>query len=118
VFKQWQETVERFTKDWEQSSAGWWEQTLRDPKTLEQMSSWLNGACEAKERSDRALEDHWAQWRLPSSADLERVYERLGQVQESLGRLEERLSTLESPAPKAKPSPRKKTPHARGSASK
>ena len=114
MFKQWQETVERMTKDWEQHAAGWWAEQLQDPKTMERMGDWLNGACEAKERSDRALEEHWGQWRLPSAADVERLYERMGQVRDALERIEDRLSALETPAAAkpapAKPAPAKKAP--------
>lgn len=87
--------AEGFTKEWERSAQAWWDQALRSRETLEAMGAALGGMCAARERSDRALEQAWAAWRLPSASDVERVYERLGEVQEQLGEVAGRLAALE-----------------------
>lgn len=101
----WKQAAEQATKGWEEQAGRWWDETLRDPRTLEGMGKFLSAMCTAKERSDRALEEHWARLRLPSSTDLQRVYERLGEVQAQLDRIEEQLAR-QGQAP-ARPAPRK-----------
>lgn len=91
---QWQKTVEGFTKDWEQQAAKWWDGTLRDQGTLEQMRAALLAVCAAKERSDHQLEQLWGLWRLPSAADVERLYERQGELEDRLSRIEALLERL------------------------
>jgi hypothetical protein len=88
----WKKAAEQASKGWEEQAGRWWDETLRDPKTLEGMGQFLSALCTAKERSDRALEEHWARLRLPSATDLERVYERLGEVQAQLDRIEAALA--------------------------
>lgn len=99
----WKQATEAFTKEWEQQAARWWDTTLRDQGTLEQMRSMLLGVCAAKERSDQALEQVWAAYRLPSATDLERLNERLGDIEDRLGRFEDAIETLleRLPAPAA-----------------
>jgi hypothetical protein len=87
-----------FVKEMEESAGRMWEKTIKDPRTLESMGSMLTFLCGAKERSDRALEEAWAHARLPSAADVQRLFERLGEIDERLARLEERLATPEAAA--------------------
>lgn len=113
----WKQATEAFTKaneaiskEWEQHAARWWDATLRDASTLESMKNALGALCAAKERSDQALEHHWATWRLPSSTDVERLAERLADLDERMARIEEHLLALRggaAPAPAA-PKPAKK----------
>lgn len=90
----WKEAAEAFTKQWEKAAAGWWDGTLREPATLDAMRQALLAACAAKERSDQAIEQVWAQWRLPSATDVERLHERVGDLDERLARIETLLSRL------------------------
>lgn len=76
----------------EQAAARWWDRTLRSPKTLGRLGTVLNDACAARERGDRALEDVWNAWRVPSAADAERIHERLGELGAQLDRVESLLS--------------------------
>lgn len=102
----WKQATEAFTKEWEQQAARWWDTTLRDQGTLEQMRSMLDNICAAKERSDQTLEQVWAAYRLPSATDIERLNERLGDIEDRLGRFEDAIETLlerlPAPASKAK----------------
>ncbi|RMG08575.1 MAG: hypothetical protein D6731_21655 [Planctomycetota bacterium] len=84
-----------FGKTCEAFASRWWDGALRDPGLLRGVGRLLDASSAAKERSDRALEDHWNRWRLPSAADLERVLERLGDVEQRLSRLEARLGASE-----------------------
>ncbi len=77
-----------FTKEWEKAATQWWDATLQSPATLESLGAALNAACEAKERSDRALEQVWGQWRLASATDVERIHERLGEIDDRLAGIE------------------------------
>jgi hypothetical protein len=104
----WKQAAEAFTKEWEKAASTWWDGTLRQESTLEGMRQALLGVCAAKERSDQALEQLWASYRLPSATDLERVHERVGEVEERvdevfaqvaglgarLGKIEELLQQL------------------------
>jgi len=91
MFAEWQRQATDFQKQWEEAAGRWWDDHLRDPKTLDAMGQLLGGLSTLKERGDRALEDHWGRWRLPSAADVERLYERMGEVEESLARIEDLL---------------------------
>lgn len=91
---QWQKSFEGFTKDWEQQAAKWWDATLRDQGTLEQMRAALLAVCAAKERSDQQLEQLWGAWRLPSATDVERLHERVGELDDRLARIEALLERL------------------------
>ncbi len=92
MFVPFEKASAEFTKSWEEAAGRWWDQTLRAPETLERMRGMLGDVCAAKERSDRALEDTWTAWRLPSAADVERLHERLGDLEDSLGRIESLLA--------------------------
>lgn len=105
----WKKAAEQATKGWEEQAGRWWDETLRDSRTLEGMGQFLSAMCTAKERSDRALEEHWARLRLPSAADIERVYERLGEVQAQLDRLEAALAEGATARAKAEKSADKST---------
>jgi hypothetical protein len=92
-----QEAMQSFTKGCERTAGKWWDGALRQPRTLESMGGWLNGVCTVKERSDQALEEHWARWRLPSATDVERLHERIGDLEQQLARVEDLLeAALES----------------------
>jgi hypothetical protein len=90
--------MEEFGKAWERVGTRWWDDALRHPQILESNGSKLNAMSGFKERWDRALEQMWSGWRLPSALDVERVYERLGEVEERVARLEETLAPASSAA--------------------
>ncbi|MBI4577249.1 MAG: hypothetical protein HY722_13405 [Planctomycetes bacterium] len=73
---------------WEEAVSRWWDAALREPSAMAAMGQVLGAACALKERGDRALEQAWAAWRLPSAADVERVHERLESLEGRLARLE------------------------------
>jgi len=76
---------------WEQWAADWWSDHLRKPETLKGMGDWLGALCTIKERWNTGLEQTWAQWRLPSALDMERLFERIGELEEQIARLEDQL---------------------------
>jgi len=55
------------------------------------MGDWLGALCTIKERWNTGLEQTWAQWRLPSALDMERLFERIGELEEQIARLEDQL---------------------------
>ncbi|MCA8920238.1 MAG: hypothetical protein KDD82_00435 [Planctomycetes bacterium] len=75
----------------EQWAADWWSEHLRKPETLSGMGDMLGAMCTLKERWNKGLEQTWAHWRLPSALDMERLYERLGELEEHIARLEDQL---------------------------
>lgn len=99
----WTKAAEAWQKDWEQQATRWWDATLREQGTLEAMRKTLEGVCAAKERSDQALEQTWALYRLPSATDIERLNERLGDLEQGLERLQGLVEALAErlPAPGA-----------------
>lgn len=88
----WKKSAEEASKVWEQAASRWWDETVRDPKTLEGMGTFLDALCAAKERTDRSLDEHWSRWRLASATDVQRIHERLGEVQAQLDRIESLLA--------------------------
>lgn len=90
----WTKAAEAWQKEWEQQATRWWDTTLREQGTLDFMRQTLEGVCAAKERSDHALEQLWALYRLPSASDTERLNERLGELEERLDRIQEVLEAL------------------------
>lgn len=97
----WKKSAEEATKAWEQAASRWWDETIRDPRTMEGMGAVLNALCAAKERSDRSLDEHWAGWRLASATDVQRIHERLGELQVQLDRIESLLGAAPAEAPRA-----------------
>lgn len=81
-----------FTKKWEALLGERWQAALRDKALLEKLGGSLSALSFFKERRDRALERFWEECRLPSAADVERVYERLGELQERIDELEEAIA--------------------------
>ena len=63
------EAWEAGTRRCDQTASRWWDGLLRDGRTLRSMGFFLDGACSLKERSDRALEEHWLRvgrtWFIP-----------------------------------------------------
>ncbi|MCO5165589.1 MAG: hypothetical protein M9894_04365 [Planctomycetes bacterium] len=103
----WKQAAEAWQKEWEQQAARWWDATLREPPTLEGMRKALEGVCAAKERSDQALEQLWALYRLPTATDVERLHERLGDLEDGLARLQATVEALAERLPaKAKAEPK------------
>lgn len=100
----WTKAAEAWQKEWEQQATRWWDATLREQGTLDLMRKSLEGVCAAKERSDQALEQLWAMYRLPSATDVERLDQRLGDIEDRLDRLQDVIEALAErlPAP-AKP---------------
>ncbi len=102
----WTKAAEAWQKEWEQQATRWWDATLREQGTLDLMRRSLEGVCAAKERSDEALEQLWAAYRLPSATDVERLNERLGDIEDRLDRLQGALEALverlPAPAPSSK----------------
>lgn len=90
----WTKAAEAWQKEWEQQATRWWDATLREQGTLDLMRKTLDGVCAAKERSDQALEQLWATYRLPSATDVERLSERLGDIEDRLDRLQDVIETL------------------------
>jgi hypothetical protein len=66
----------------------WWDSSLRSEKTLDRLHRMLDDMSSVKERSEQALDDVYAAWRVPSSGDLERVGERVTAMQRQLDRIE------------------------------
>ena len=75
----------------EDRATQWWDKTLRDPKTLTGMGWTLRGMSAWKAGWDRWLELTWSSARLPSALDVERVYERLGELEDQLARLDGKI---------------------------
>lgn len=82
---------ESITKRMEDRATQWWDDTLRHPKTLTGLGWTLRGVSAWKAACDRWLEMTWSSARLPSALDVERVYERLGELEDQLARMEERI---------------------------
>lgn len=97
---------ETMSKEWEQHAARFWDTTLKDASTLDSLKNALTALAAAKEKSDQALEEHWARWRLPSSTDIERLAERISDLDERMARIEEHLVALRA-APAKAPAPAK-----------
>ncbi|MGE0710311.1 MAG: hypothetical protein AB7N76_13640 [Planctomycetota bacterium] len=98
-----------FVKATERAAAKWWDATLRAPRTLESLGSALTGLSGAKERLDRALEQTWSVWRLPTALDVERLHERLGELEEQLAEVSAQLAEAReraAEAPKAAKAPK------------
>jgi hypothetical protein len=87
---------DRATAKFTDVATRWWDDTLREEKTLGRLHAFLSDLSWAKERSDRALEDVWSAWRVPSAGDLERLNQRLSDLQRQLDRIEGLLESQRS----------------------
>ncbi len=87
--------IDKLLKPLEDGITRFWDRALRKPFVLGGVGRYLNGVSGAKARWNRSLEDAWAGWRLPSSLDVERMHERIGELEAHILRLERNLPKRE-----------------------
>ena len=83
----------KLTKDYEKASSAFLQSLQNSPSQLNLVGQSLKTLSTVKARIDQNLEKFWESFRMVSAADIERVYERLGDIQD---RLDELSETLES----------------------
>ena len=81
---------------WENATADYMEQVLKNPGVLGPSGQLLGGAMKARAAGAEALAQFWGGWGLPTKRDQERTLHALNQIQSSLIDLEERLAELEA----------------------
>ena len=72
------------------------ERLVAHPKVIAANGVVLRGLARWKRGVDRGFEQSWESVRLPSALDIDRVYERLGDLEGQLARLERQLGVLAS----------------------
>lgn len=94
-----------FVKFWQDAMQPWlkmqqnWEKTFNDayaeyqsrPENLSRVGQFLSTASQLKARHDRMLERALEFWRIPSAADVERLYERMAEANERLALIEDKI---------------------------
>ena len=81
---------------WENATAQYMEQVLKNPAVLGPSGQLLSGAMKARAAGEQALAQFWGGWGLPTKRDQERALHALNQIQSTLVDLEERLADLEA----------------------
>jgi hypothetical protein len=81
---------------WENATAQYMEQVLKNPAVLGPSGQLLSGAMKARAKGEQALAQFWGGWGLPTKRDQERSLHALNQIQSTLIDLEERLTDLEA----------------------
>ncbi len=76
---------------WENVTARYLEQVLKNPLVLEPAGAMLTAAMKAKAASDKAVAAFWGAWGLPTKRDQERALHTLNQLESRLLDLEEKL---------------------------
>lgn len=76
---------------WEQATAEYLEQTLKNPSVLEPAGAMLTAAMRLKRAHDRAMASWWGSVGLPTKRDQERALHRINQLESKLLDLEEAL---------------------------
>lgn len=77
---------------WEEATAQYLEQVLRNPSVLGPAGQMLTVAMKVKAEQDKAIAQAWARVGLPTRRDQERTLHALNQVQSRLLDLEEQLA--------------------------
>ncbi|MBX3268680.1 MAG: hypothetical protein KF729_00370 [Sandaracinaceae bacterium] len=80
---------------WENATAAYMEDVLKNPAVLGPSGHLLSGAMKARAQGAEALAKFWGGWGLPTKRDQERSLHALNQIQSKLLDLEERLADLE-----------------------
>lgn len=95
AMKPWEEMNKKSmeaVKDYEQAANAFFQNLSEAPSQLNLVGQTLKTASTVKEQSDRAMEKVLEAMRVPSSADIERLYERLGDIDARLDDMEVRAS--------------------------
>ncbi|MHB8879837.1 MAG: hypothetical protein ACYC8T_39615 [Myxococcaceae bacterium] len=77
---------------WENRTAGFIEQWLKNPLVLEPMGAMLSASMKAKAAREKAMATWWSTLGLPTKRDQERTLHALNQLESRLLDLEERLA--------------------------
>jgi hypothetical protein len=77
---------------WENATAQYIEQILKNPVVLGPSGAMLSGAMKAKAAGDKAAASIWGAIGLPTKRDQERTLHALNQLQSRLMDLEEKLA--------------------------
>jgi hypothetical protein len=77
---------------WENATASYVEQVLKNPLVLGPSGAMLTAAMKAKATSDKAAATWWGMMGLPTKRDQERTLHALNQLQSRLMDLEEKLA--------------------------
>lgn len=80
---------------WENATAHYVEDVLKNPVVLGPAGQILASAMKARAAGEQALAQFWGGWGLPTKRDQERTLHALNQIQSTLIDLEERLAALE-----------------------
>ena len=80
---------------WENATAQYMEDVLKNPAVLGPSGQLLSGAMKARAKGEHALAQFWGGWGLPTKRDQERTLHALNQIQSKLIDLEERLEELQ-----------------------
>ena len=81
---------------WEQKTAEVMESVLKNPKVLEPAGALLTASMKMKAATDKAMNDWWGSWGLPTKRDQERTLHALNQLNSRLIDLEERLAEAQA----------------------
>jgi hypothetical protein len=81
---------------WENTTANYFEEVLKNPVVLGPAGQILGGAMKARAAGEQALAQFWGGWGLPTKRDQERTLHALNQIQSTLLDLEERLAAIEA----------------------
>lgn len=86
---------QKLAKDYEKASGAFFESLQNSPSQLNLVGKSLKTMSKTKARLDNNMEKFWESFRMVSAADIERVYERLGEIQDRLEELGERIEAGE-----------------------
>jgi hypothetical protein len=81
---------------WEDATATYLEDVLKNPSVLGPAGQMLAGAMKARAAGEQALAQFWGGWGLPTKRDQERTLHALNQIQSRLIDLEERLIEMQN----------------------
>lgn len=82
---------QKLAKDYEKASGAFFETLQNSPSQLNLVGKSLKTVSKTKARIDSNMEKFWESFRMVSAGDIERVYERLGEIQDRLDQLSESL---------------------------
>lgn len=82
---------QKLAKDYEKASGAFFETLQNSPSQLNLVGKSLKTMSRTKAHLDSNMEKFWESFRMVSAGDIERVYERLGEIQDRLDQLSETL---------------------------
>jgi len=81
---------------WEARTAEFLETVMKSPAFLEPVGQMLTATMKAKVATDKAMEQWWHLWGLPTRRDQERSMHALNQLHGRIHDLEDRLDSMQT----------------------